>query len=91
MWRISFFTSQNKPLQLKDGTLLCPASGKRTEGKEEDDWTCWVDESKDGGLTWTKYGPIELDGKVAQVITYKGSHLPSLHPLNPTLVDGGIP
>jgi hypothetical protein len=52
---------------LEDGTLLCPASGKRTEGKEQDDWTCWVDESKDGGLTWTKYGPIELDGKIAQV------------------------
>jgi len=43
---------KNKPVLLKDGTLLCPTS---TEGKG---WQVHFEATKDWGKTWTMIGPI---------------------------------
>jgi len=59
-----FGPAKNKPLQLQDGTLLCPSSVEKPgKGKE---WSCWIEESKDNGHTWQKHGPVELAGKIIQ-------------------------
>ncbi len=46
---------KNKPILLKDGTLLC---GSSTESWGC--WGCWVDITQDGGRTWKKSDPINL-------------------------------
>jgi len=43
---------KNKPVLLKDGTLLCPTS---TEGKG---WQVHFEATRDWGKTWTMIGPI---------------------------------
>ena len=43
---------KNKPVQLEDGTLLCPSS------TEHDGWRVHFEKSSDGGKTWTVIGPI---------------------------------
>lgn len=47
---------KNKPVQLADGTLLCPTS------TEHDGWRVHFERSSDGGKTWEKTGPVN-DGK----------------------------
>lgn len=64
---------KNKPVLLKDGTLLCPSS---TEG---DGWRVHFEATKDFGKTWTKIGPIN-DGKEMHtiqpsILTYKDGRL----------------
>eukprot|EP00899_Mesostigma_viride_P025303 jgi/Mesvir1/5958/Mv00715-RA.1 len=57
--------AKNKPLQLADGTLLAPSSvEKNVHGTKH--WSAWVEETKDNGRTWSRHGPIELDGKIIQ-------------------------
>lgn len=53
---------KNKPIQMADGTLLCPSSDE-TGGP----WTVHVEITKDAGKTWTKVGPIN-DGKKIRAI-----------------------
>jgi predicted neuraminidase len=53
---------KNKPIQLADGTLLCPSSDE-TGGP----WTVHVEVTKDAGKTWTKIGPLN-DGKKVRAI-----------------------
>jgi alpha-L-rhamnosidase len=53
---------KNKPVLLKNGTLICPSS---TEG--EDGWHVHFECTTDFGKTWTKVGPIN-DGKDFNVI-----------------------
>ncbi len=53
---------KNKPVLLKDGTLMCPSS---TEG--EGGWRVHFECTKDWGKTWTKIGPIN-DGKTISII-----------------------
>jgi len=53
---------KNKPVLLKDGTLMSPSS---TEG--EGGWRVHFEYTKDFGKTWTKTGPIN-DGKTAGII-----------------------
>jgi predicted neuraminidase len=53
---------KNKPVLLKDGTLMCPSS---TEG--EGGWRVHFETTKDFGLTWAKSGPIN-DGKTIGII-----------------------
>ena len=43
---------KNKPVQLDDGTLLCPSS------TEHDGWRVHFEKSSDGGKTWKVIGPI---------------------------------
>lgn len=47
---------KNKPIQLKDGAILCPSSS------EHDGWRVHFELSKDGGKSWEVIGPIN-DGK----------------------------
>lgn len=58
--------TKNKCLQLRDGTLLCPSSDEKS-GRGLDSalgkvWTCAVDETRDGGVTWSHHGPIAMNG-----------------------------
>lgn len=46
---------KNKPIQLKSGVILAPAS------MECDKWRCFVERSEDQGQTWEKSGFINAD------------------------------
>ncbi len=64
---------KNKPVLLKDGTLMCPSS---TEGNG---WKVHFEVSKDWGKTWEKIGPIN-NGKdfntiQPSILTYPGGKL----------------
>jgi len=54
---------KNKPLLLADGTLLC---GTSVESYRR--WGCWVDITPDGGRTWKKSQPINVDGQLFGII-----------------------
>ena len=47
---------KNKPIQLADGTLLCPSS------TEHDGWRAHIERTSDEGKTWKSTGPLN-DGK----------------------------
>ncbi len=49
---------KNKPLVLKDGTIV---SGTSVESYRT--WSSWVERSRDNGRTWTKHGPIVFPGE----------------------------
>jgi predicted neuraminidase len=64
---------KNKPIQLKDGSLLCPSS------TEFDGWRVHFERSNDLGRTWEVIGPIH-DGKTfgaiqPSVLTYANGHM----------------
>jgi alpha-L-rhamnosidase len=64
---------KNKPVLLKNGTLLCPSS---TEGNG---WKVHFEATKDWGKTWEKIGPIN-DGKTMNaiqpsILSYKDGRL----------------
>lgn len=52
---------KNKPVQLKDGSILCPSS------TEHDGWRVHFELTHDGGKTWQVIGPIH-DGKEISAI-----------------------
>lgn len=55
---------KNKPIELRDGTLLAPSSvEKGPRGKE---WEVYVESTSDGGVTWQRHGPVQLEGRVIQ-------------------------
>lgn len=54
---------KNKPILLSNGDVLC---GTSTESYHA--WSCWVELSSDGGVTWTKHGPIVVPGENYGVI-----------------------
>lgn len=43
---------KNKPIQMPDGTILCPSSS------EHDGWRIHIEKTKDGGKTWTTTGAL---------------------------------
>ncbi len=47
---------KNKPVELRDGTLVCPTSD------ESEGWRVFFNVTRDLGMTWTKIGPLN-DGK----------------------------
>lgn len=53
---------KNKPVLLKDGTLICPSSTEGSEG-----WRVHFECTKDFGKTWEMIGPIN-DGKTISAI-----------------------
>ncbi|MDH4091636.1 MAG: exo-alpha-sialidase [Cyclobacteriaceae bacterium] len=57
---------KNKPIQLKDGTVLCPSSTER-EVNNTDLWLVHFEATKDFGKTWEVIGPIH-DGKAFNAI-----------------------
>jgi len=56
---------KNKPVELADGTLVCPSS------TEHDGWRLHLETTKDLGRTWTRTGPLNDGAK-------KGAIQPSL-------------
>jgi predicted neuraminidase len=49
---------KNKPIQLKDGTILCPSSTE-IEINGKDAWRVHFEATKDLGKTWEVIGPIQ--------------------------------
>jgi predicted neuraminidase len=47
---------KNKPVQLADGTIVCPSS------TEDDGWRLHLERTTDHGRTWTRTGPLN-DGR----------------------------
>ena len=47
---------KNKPVQLADGTILCPSSNETAEQPSK--WTVHFERSSDGGKTWTATSPL---------------------------------
>jgi predicted neuraminidase len=45
--------AKNKPITLSNGDILSPTSAESWRS-----WSAWVELSRDGGLTWTRRGPI---------------------------------
>ena len=45
--------ARNKPVTLSNGDILCPTSHETWQN-----WACWVELSRDGGVSWAKVGPI---------------------------------
>ena len=56
---------KNKPVELADGTLVCPSS------TEHDGWRLHLETTRDAGQTWTRIGPLN-DGQA------KGAIQPSI-------------
>ncbi|MBA4053477.1 MAG: sialidase [Marivirga sp.] len=48
---------KNKPIQLEDGTILCPSSSE-VETNDKDKWCVHFELTKDLGKTWEVVGPI---------------------------------
>jgi predicted neuraminidase len=46
---------KNKPVELADGTILCPTSN---ETPDTDEWTVHMEMTKDFGKTWTRTKPL---------------------------------
>ncbi len=64
---------KNKPIQLKDGSILCPSS------TEHQGWRVHFERSSDGGKTWEVVGPIHDASKFNAIqpslLTYADSRL----------------
>ncbi len=45
--------AKNKPITLQNGDILSPTSAETWRS-----WSAWVELSRDGGLNWTRHGPI---------------------------------
>jgi len=52
---------KNKPLQLADGTLLCPSS------TEHDGWRVHFERTADLGKTWEKTGPLNDGTRIGAI------------------------
>jgi predicted neuraminidase len=48
---------KNKPIQLADGTIICPSSSE-VEVNDKDQWRVHFEVTKDMGKTWEVVGPI---------------------------------
>jgi len=48
---------RTKPLVLENGNIV---SGTSVESYQS--WAVWIERSRDGGSTWTKFGPITVSG-----------------------------
>jgi predicted neuraminidase len=64
---------KNKPVQLEDGTIICPSSTEIIEGNETK-WMVHFEITKDLGKTWEVVGPIndgmEYDAIQPSILTY---------------------
>jgi len=58
---------KNKPIQLKDGTIICPSSRETDMPEGRDIWSVHFEITRDNGLTWETIGPIH-DGLEIQAI-----------------------
>jgi predicted neuraminidase len=64
---------KNKPIQLDDGTIICPSSNEVDDGNELK-WMVHFEITKDFGKTWEVVGPIndgkEFDAIQPSILTY---------------------
>jgi len=69
---------KNKPIQLKDGTIICPSSTEIISGTETF-WKVHFEVSKDMGKTWQVIGPvnegIEFDAIQPSILEYPDGRL----------------
>ena len=59
-----FGPSKSHPKLLTDGSWIFPSSQSR--GDPANKWkctACWIESTKDAGITWKKIGPITIPGK----------------------------
>lgn len=69
---------KNKPVQLKDGSIICPSSSEIEKGKEIF-WKVHFEITRDWGKTWEVTGPvndgIEFDAIQPSILTYPNGNL----------------
>jgi predicted neuraminidase len=69
---------KNKPIQLEDGSILCPSSTE-IEINDKDKWMVHFEVTKDFGKTWQVIGPISKGGEFnaiqPSILTYKGGRM----------------
>ena len=58
---------KNKPVQLKNGTIICPSSRETDVPEGENIWSVHFEITRDNGKTWETVGPIH-DGLEIQAI-----------------------
>lgn len=70
---------KNKPVELADGTILCPSSTETPD--KADRWTLHFERSADGGETWTKSAPVagdKVDAIQPSILTRKDGTLAAM-------------
>jgi predicted neuraminidase len=69
---------KNKPIQLADGTIVCPSSTEVRKG-EDNRWRVHFELTKDLGKTWEVIGPIndgvEFDAIQPSILTYPDGNM----------------
>jgi len=69
---------KNKPVQLNDGTILCPSSTEVEKG-DKDIWKVHFEATRDFGKTWEVIGPINdgvaFAGIQPSILNYKDGRL----------------
>lgn len=69
---------KNKPIQLADGTMLCPSSSE-IEQDGETYWKVHFERTRDLGKTWEVVGPIndgiEFDAIQPSILTFSGGRM----------------
>lgn len=65
---------KNKPIQLADGSILCPSSFERDTEENGTEWKVHFELTRDLGKTWEVIGPIndgiEFDAIQPSILTY---------------------
>ena len=65
---------KNKPVQLDDGTIICPSGAEYEPAEDSVDWMVHFEITKDLGKTWEVVGPIndgvEFDAIQPSILTY---------------------
>ncbi len=70
---------KNKPIQLEDGTIICPSSTEYLLEDSDVDWMVHFEITKDNGETWEVVGPIndgkEFDAIQPSILTYANGQM----------------
>ena len=70
---------KNKPIQLEDGTIICPSSTEYKNAEGDVDWKVHFEITKDNGKTWKVIGPIndgeEFDAIQPSILTYPNGEM----------------
>lgn len=73
---------KNKPIQLADGSLLCPSSTEGRGGFFSKGWRIHMERTPDLGATWTKTEPLnrvkEFDAIQPALLTHSNNRLQAL-------------
>jgi predicted neuraminidase len=70
---------KNKPVQLEDGSILCPSSTEVSRNGQDDAWMVHFELTKDLGQTWQVSGPINdgiaFDAIQPSILFYPGGKM----------------